>query len=42
MDAHNLEEVKAAIQDDTRAVYLETLGNPNADIPDIDLQDFLS
>lgn len=36
VDAYNLEEVKAAIQDDTRAVYLETLGNPNADIPDID------
>lgn len=36
VDAHNLEEVKSAIQDDTRAVYLETLGNPNADIPDID------
>lgn len=36
VDAHNVEEVKAAIQDDTRAVYLETLGNPNADIPDID------
>ena len=36
VDAHNLEEVKAAIQDDTRVVYLETLGNPNADIPDID------
>ena len=36
VDAHNLKEVKAAIQDDTRAVYLETLGNPNADIPDID------
>ena len=36
VDVHNLEEVKAAIQDDTRAVYLETLGNPNADIPDID------
>ena len=36
VDAHHLEEVKAAIQDDTRAVYLETLGNPNADIPDID------
>lgn len=36
VDAHNLEEVKAAIQDDTRAVYLETVGNPNADIPDID------
>lgn len=36
VDAHNLEEVKAAIQDDTRTVYLETLGNPNADITDID------
>ncbi|MCQ2506097.1 MAG: O-acetylhomoserine aminocarboxypropyltransferase/cysteine synthase [Lachnospiraceae bacterium] len=36
VDAHNLEEVKAAIQDDTRAIYLETLGNPNSDIPDID------
>ena len=29
-------EVEAAIQDNTRAVYIETLGNPNADIPDID------
>ncbi len=36
VDAHNLAEVEAAIQDDTRAVYLETLGNPNSDIPDID------
>lgn len=36
VDAHNLEEVKAAIQDNTRAIYLETLGNPNADIPNID------
>lgn len=36
VDSHNLEEVKAAIQKDTRAIYLETLGNPNADIPDID------
>ncbi|WPB39461.1 O-acetylhomoserine aminocarboxypropyltransferase/cysteine synthase family protein [[Clostridium] scindens] len=36
VDAHNLEEVKAAIQDDTRAIYLETLGNPNADLPNID------
>ncbi len=36
VDAHNLSEVEAAIQDDTRAVYLETLGNPNSDIPDID------
>ena len=36
VDAHNLEEVEAAIQDNTRAVYIETLGNPNSDIPDID------
>ena len=36
VDAHNLEEVEGAIQDNTRAVYLETLGNPNSDIPDID------
>ena len=36
VDIHNLEEVEAAIKDDTRAVYLETLGNPNSDIPDID------
>ncbi len=36
VDAHNLEEVEQAIQDNTRAIYLETLGNPNSDIPDID------
>ncbi len=36
VDAHNLEEVEGAIEDDTRAIYLETLGNPNSDIPDID------
>ncbi|MCR5545319.1 MAG: O-acetylhomoserine aminocarboxypropyltransferase/cysteine synthase [Lachnospiraceae bacterium] len=36
VDAHNLSEVEAAIEDDTRAIYLETLGNPNSDIPDID------
>ena len=36
VDAHNLEEVEGAIQDNTRAIYLETLGNPNSDIPDID------
>ena len=36
VDVHNLEEVEGAIQDNTRAVYLETLGNPNSDIPDID------
>ena len=36
VDAHNLEEVENAIRPNTKAVYLETLGNPNADIPDID------
>ena len=36
VDAHNPEEVEAAIQDNTRADYLETLGNPHSDIPDID------
>ena len=36
VDAHNLQEVEGAIQEDTRAIYLETLGNPNSDIPDIE------
>ena len=36
VDAHNLAEVEGSIQENTRAVYLETLGNPNSDIPDID------
>lgn len=36
VDAHNLEEVEAAIRENTRAIYLETLGNPNSDIPDVD------
>ena len=36
VDAHNLAEVEAAIEENTRAVFLETLGNPNSDIPDID------
>ncbi|MBR4907858.1 MAG: O-acetylhomoserine aminocarboxypropyltransferase/cysteine synthase [Acidaminococcaceae bacterium] len=36
VDAHNLEEVENAIQENTRGIYLETLGNPNSDIPDID------
>ena len=35
VDAHNLEEVESAIQPNTKAIYLETLGNPNSDIPDI-------
>ncbi len=36
VDIHNLESVEAAIQSNTRAIYIETLGNPNSDIPDID------
>ena len=36
VDAHNLAELEAAIKPETKAVYLETLGNPNSDIPDID------
>ena len=36
VDAHNIEEVEAAIRPETKAIYLETLGNPNSDIPDID------
>ena len=36
VDAHNLQEVESAIKENTRAIYLETLGNPNSDIPDID------
>ncbi len=36
VNIHDLAEVEAAITDDTRAIFLETLGNPNSDIPDID------
>ncbi len=36
VDAHDLAEVETAIQPNTKAIYLETLGNPNSDIPDID------
>ena len=36
VDAHNLAELEGAIRENTRAIYLETLGNPNSDIPDID------
>ena len=36
VDAHNLAEVEGAIKENNRAVYLETLGNPNSDIPDIE------
>ena len=36
VDIHNLSEVEAAIEADTRAIFIETLGNPNSDIPDIE------
>lgn len=36
VDAHNLAEVEGAIKDNTKLIYLETLGNPNSDIPDVD------
>ncbi len=36
VDVHDLNAVTAAIQPNTKAIYLETLGNPNSDIPDID------
>ena len=36
VNIHDLNEVEAAIQENTRAIYIETLGNPSSDIPDID------
>ena len=36
VNAHNLDELESAIKPETKAVYIETLGNPNSDIPDID------
>ena len=36
VDAHDLNAATAAIRPNTKAIYLETLGNPNSDIPDID------
>ena len=36
VDVHDLAEVEQAIQPNTKAIYIETLGNPNSDIPDID------
>lgn len=35
-DVHDLNEIENAIQPNTKAIYIETLGNPNSDIPDID------
>lgn len=36
IDIHNLEEVEKSIKENTKAIYIETLGNPNSDIPDVD------
>lgn len=36
VDVHHLAEVEQAVQPNTKAIYIETLGNPNSDIPDID------
>lgn len=36
VNIHDLSEVEGAIKENTRAIYIETLGNPNSDIPDID------
>lgn len=36
VDVHKLDEVEGAIQENTKALYIETLGNPNSDIPDIE------
>ena len=36
VDIANFDEVEAAIQDNTKAVFIETLGNPNSDVVDIE------
>lgn len=36
VDVHNLKEVEDAIKPNTKVLYLETLGNPNSDVPDLD------
>ncbi len=36
VNIRDLNEVECAIQSNTRAIYIETLGNPNSDIPDVD------
>ncbi|MBR6918193.1 MAG: O-acetylhomoserine aminocarboxypropyltransferase/cysteine synthase [Clostridia bacterium] len=36
VNVHDLDEVKSAIKPNTKAIFIETLGNPNSDIPDID------
>ena len=36
VDPFNLEEVEGAIKENTKAVYIETLGNPNSEVVDIE------
>ena len=36
VDVHNFEEVKNAIQSNTKAIFIETLGNPNSDVVNIE------
>ncbi len=36
VDIHDPDQVRAAIDEKTKAIFIETLGNPNSDIPDID------
>ena len=36
VDPLNYEEVEAAIQENTKAIHIETLGNPNSDVVDIE------
>ncbi len=36
VDIHNLEEVKAEILPDTKAIFIEAMGNPNSDIPNVE------
>lgn len=36
VDIFNYDQVEAAIQDNTKAIFIETLGNPNSDVVDIE------
>lgn len=36
VNIHDLKAVEAAVKENTKAIYIETLGNPNSDVPDID------
>lgn len=36
VDIFNEDEVRAAIQDNTKAIFIETLGNPNSEVVDIE------